>query len=218
MEDQTAVFSLLELFQLGGVTMWPLTLYSIATITIGIERAIFFAKHDLKLHDLGREVSARLAAGDWAGAKGFLEPLTAKRVGARVILAMLKSAEGKTFSEGRTGTAAESEASDCIVSLESGLNFLVALGSIAPLTGFLGTVTGMIGAFRSIAEATEVNAQIVAGGIYEALITTVYGLLVAIFAMVFHTVFSHLVDGFASRTERTCSGLLAEMVDLKEGK
>jgi biopolymer transport protein ExbB len=44
----------------------------------------------------------------------------------------------------------------------------------------------MIGAFRSIAEVTEVNAQIVANGIYEALITTVFGLVIAIIAMIFH--------------------------------
>ena len=57
------------------------------------------------------------------------------------------------------------------------------------------------------------NAQVVAGGIYEALITTVYGLIVAIFAMVFHTVFSHVVDKFAARVEKTCSDLMAELAE-----
>ena len=49
----------------------------------------------------------------------------------------------------------------------------------------LGTVSGMIGAFKSIASATEVNAQLVANGIYEALITTVFGLIIAIIAGIF---------------------------------
>jgi len=75
----------------------------------------------------------------------------------------------------------------------------------------LGTVSGMIGAFRSIAEATEVNAQIVANGIYEALITTVFGLIIAIIAMIFHSIFSHIVDKFSSDVEQTCSELITEM-------
>jgi biopolymer transport protein ExbB/TolQ len=124
-----------------------------------------------------------------------------------------KSQKKKVFSERYVERAAETEAMTCINSLESGFNFLVALGSLSPLTGFLGTVTGMISAFRSIAEATEVNAQIVAGGIYEALITTVYGLVVAIFAMVFHSVLSHIVDNFAANVEKTCSDLIAEITE-----
>jgi biopolymer transport protein ExbB len=69
----------------------------------------------------------------------------------------------------------------------------------------------MIGAFKSIAEATEVNAQIVANGIYEALITTVFGLIIAIIAMIAHSILSHIVDKFAARVEGVCSDLLAQM-------
>jgi biopolymer transport protein ExbB len=69
----------------------------------------------------------------------------------------------------------------------------------------------MIGAFKSIAEATEVNAQIVANGIYEALITTVFGLIIAIIAMIAHSLFSHIVDKFAADVEKTCSDLITEL-------
>jgi biopolymer transport protein ExbB len=71
----------------------------------------------------------------------------------------------------------------------------------------------MIGAFKSIAEATEVNAQIVANGIYEALITTVCGLVIAIFAMIFHSVFTHIVNKFTADVEKNCSDLIAEITD-----
>jgi biopolymer transport protein ExbB len=104
--------------------------------------------------------------------------------------------------------AAETEAEDCVASLENGFNYLSALGSLSPLTGFLGTVSGMIGAFRSIAAATNVNAQIVANGIYEALITTVFGLIIAIVAMVAHSIFSNAVDKFVTRIEKICSDLI----------
>jgi biopolymer transport protein ExbB len=137
-------------------------------------------------------------------------------MGARILLALVRCAkpeQGRPFSERRVERAVETESMVCINSLENGFSFLVALGSLSPLTGFLGTVSGMIGAFRSIAEATEVNAQIVANGIYEALITTVYGLIIAIVAMIFHSVFTHIVDKFASEVEKTCSDLIAEIAD-----
>jgi biopolymer transport protein ExbB len=123
---------------------------------------------------------------------------------------------GRVFSERRVERAAETEAMTCVGSLEKGFNFLVALGSLSPLTGFLGTVTGMIGAFKSIAEAPDVNAQIVAGGIYEALITTVFGLIVAIIAMVFHSIFTHIVDNFTAEVEKTCSDLLTEIAEQQQ--
>jgi len=222
MEGQTAALTLLELFRLGGVTMWPLTLFSVATIAIGLERAIYLGRHDLRLDDMGAEVSRMLAGGDYDGAIRYLSPLTKRRMGARVLLALVSRAKpegdgaaARAFSEKRVEKAAETEATQCVSSLENGLGFLVALGSISPLTGFLGTVTGMIGAFRAISEADEVSAQVVAGGIYEALITTVYGLIVAIIAMAFHSVFAHVSDRFASGLEKTCSDLIAQVSEAR---
>jgi biopolymer transport protein ExbB len=218
--ENNVSFSLLELFKMGGITMWPLTVYSIAVITIGIERFIYLTYHNLRLDDIGDAVLEHIRRGYYSSAIEYLTPLTQKRMGARVLLALVNRAKPsgeKPFSEHQVERAVETEAMICINSLENGFNFLVALGTLSPLTGFLGTVTGMIGAFRAIAEATEVNAQIVAGGIYEALITTVYGLIVAIFAMIFHSIFSHIVGRFASNVEKTCSDLIAEITDLQSG-
>lgn len=215
METGTASFSLLELFRMGGITMWPLLAYSIAAVAITLERVIYLLYYHLKIDDLGDKVSELLANNDYKGAQEYLSDKTERKMGARVLLAMVKRAspEKGKFSEHLTEKAVETEAMDCINSLEKGFNFLVALGSLAPLTGFLGTVSGMIGAFRSIAEATEVNAQIVASGIYEALITTVFGLIVAIVAMVAHAILSSVVDHFSSNIEGTCSNLIADIAD-----
>ena len=209
----------MELFQMGGITMWPLLVYSIATITIGLERIIYLVYHKLGVDDLGGKVSAFLADRNYQGAKEYLSALTTRRMGARILLALVERAEpveGRTFSERNVERAVETEAMICINSLEKGFNFLIALGSLSPLTGFLGTVTGMIGAFKSIAEATEVNAQIVAGGIYEALITTVFGLIIAIFAMIFHSIFTHIVNNFTAEVEKNCSDLIAEIAEQQQ--
>jgi biopolymer transport protein ExbB len=196
--------------------MWPLSVFSIAAIAIGLERLIYLLYYNLRLDTLGRQVSDFIHERNYQGAIDYLSTQTKRSMGARILLSLVKRAmpnQDKPFSERHVERAAETEATICIKSLENGFNFLIALGSLSPLTGFLGTVTGMIGAFRSIAEATEVNAQIVAGGIYEALITTVYGLIVAIVAMVFHSIFSHIVDKFAAEVEKTCSDLIAEIAD-----
>jgi len=205
-------FSLMELFRMGGVVMWPLLFFSIAAVAITIERAAYYLYHNLDVDNIALKVSEYLNKKNYRGASEYLSGMTKKSMGARIFLALVKQKkDDQAFSEYRTEKAAETEAVKCINSLENGFNFLTALGSLSPLTGFLGTVTGMIGAFRSIAEASEVNAQIVANGIYEALITTVFGLVIAIIAMISHSIFSHIVDKFASGVEGACSELIAQI-------
>jgi biopolymer transport protein ExbB len=206
---ETNSFSLMELFRMGGIFMWPLLLFSVAVIAISLERAIYLGYHNLRMDDLGEALSVYIREGNLAGGREYLSPLAARRMGARILLTLIDRA---SLGEHRMERAVETQAFSCVNSLENGLNFLTALGSISPLTGFLGTVSGMIGAFKSIAEATEVNAQIVANGIYEALITTVFGLIIAIIAMIFHSIFSHIVDKFSADVERVCSELITEMM------
>jgi len=216
---ETVSFSVLDLFKMGGIFMWPLLLFSIAVAALSIERAIYIFYHNLRMDDLSKTIRGYINDKDYEKAKEYLSSLTKKRMGARIFLKVLKdSGAGKNFSEHRAERAAETEAMNCVNSLENGFNFLTALGSLSPLTGFLGTVSGMIGAFKSIAEATEVNAQIVANGIYEALITTVFGLIIAIIAMISHSIFSHIVDKFASNVEEKCSELIAELDIISEAE
>ena len=210
MENTISSFTLMELYKMGGFIMWPLTIFSIAAVGIILERIIFLLYHNLKLDDLKEKVEAAIRDGTVGEAKEFLETQTKRRMGARILLALLKR-EG--LSEHRLEKSVEIEAANCINTMENGFNFLTALGSISPLTGFLGTVTGMIGAFKSIAEAADVNAQIVAGGIYEALITTVFGLCIAIVAMFAHSVLTHIVDKFVSDVETVCSDLIITMTE-----
>jgi len=74
--------------------------------------------------------------------------------------------------------------------LERPLALLDFIAMLAPVLGFLGTVTGMISAFKSVSEATSVQLQVVASGLYEALFTTAFGLIISIVA----TVFSFILD------------------------
>ena len=205
-------FTLMELFEMGGALMWPLLVFSVAAVAITLERGIYLLYHNRRLDDLKEKVEEGIKSGSLEETVKYLESLTKRRMGARILLTLVKRSG---LSEYRLEKAVEAEAMNCISSLENGFNFLTALGSISPLTGFLGTVTGMIAAFRSIAEASDVNAQIVAGGIYEALITTVFGLLIAILSMTSHSIFTHTVDKFAAEVETVCSDLIISLSESK---
>jgi biopolymer transport protein ExbB len=205
--------SLFEFFRMGGIFMWPLLLFSMATVAIALERGIFIFRHNLRVDDLKEQTLSYIRARDIDGACRYLEALSGRRMGARILWTMLNN---RTLSENRIERITETQTFFCVDKLEHGFSYLTALGSLSPLTGFLGTVSGMIGAFKSIAEATEVNAQIVANGIYEALITTVFGLIIAIIAMVAHSIFSNVVDSFASSAEFACSDVLTELEALEK--
>jgi biopolymer transport protein ExbB len=92
--------------------------------------------------------------------------------------------------------------------LERGLAVLATISNVAPLLGFLGTVAGMISAFGAIAEAGQVEATLVAGGIKIALITTATGLIIAIPVNVAYNFFVTRIDKLIMEMEEgtaTCS-------------
>lgn len=206
-------WSLLELFKIGGIFMWPLLAFSIAALTLIIDRLIYIVYHNVKMSDLTNAVRDFLIAKDLEGAIKMLEEQPRKQTGATILLALLKNSR---FGEARMEKAAETEAMERIHRMENGFDWLTAISSIAPLTGFLGTVSGMIGAFRSIANAQDVNAQLVASGIYEALVTTVFGLIIAITSLVAFNLFVRKVDTFSNEISKSVNDLMPYLLDYEE--
>ncbi|HPX48584.1 MAG: Biopolymer transport protein ExbB [Spirochaetes bacterium ADurb.Bin269] len=206
-------WSLLELFHLGGVFMWPLLAFSVATIALAIERTAYLLYHNMNVSTMKKEVLSRISAGDREGAADWLRAQPRRNTAATIFLAILANAR---HGENRMEKAAEAEAQERIRRCENGFNYLTALASLSPLTGFLGTVSGMIGAFKSIASATEVNAQLVAGGIYEALITTVFGLCIAIVALVAYNILVQRVDRFAGDIVQASSEIIPALLDAEQ--
>ncbi|MCK9347245.1 MAG: MotA/TolQ/ExbB proton channel family protein [Bacteroidales bacterium] len=85
--------------------------------------------------------------------------------------------------------------------LEKGLTWIQLFIAIAPMLGFMGTVIGMIGAFDAIEAAGDISPNIVAGGIKVALITTVFGLIVAIILQLFYNYLIAKIDGIVVKME-----------------
>ncbi|MBQ0040304.1 MAG: MotA/TolQ/ExbB proton channel family protein [Treponema sp.] len=197
--------NLIEMFNLGGPFMWILLVFSIATFALIIERCIYLFWHDCKVEGLAKNVVGLLEENRKDEAVKMLEQCSRKKTAATIFYALIDNSD---FGENRMERAAECEAQERIRRMESGFNYLTALASLAPLTGFLGTVSGMIGAFKSIASATDVNAQLVAGGIYEALITTVFGLIIAIIASIGYNLLVQRVDNFAAETSKAVNDIV----------
>ncbi len=95
--------------------------------------------------------------------------------------------------------------------LEKGLVWISLFIAIAPMLGFMGTVIGMIGAFDEIQAKGDISPQIVAGGIKVALLTTVFGLIVAIILQVFYNYIVNKIDGIVLNMEEASIALVDVM-------
>ena len=170
--------------------MWPIFLCSVISITIILERFYFYHKARLKIPNLLSRVRGFLKQDKQDEALKLCEDTSGPiphilAIGIRI---RRKSLEEKE----RIITQA---ASRVVRQLEKNLNFLAIIGNITPLLGLLGTVTGMIKAFMKIQELKgSVDVSMLAGGIWEALITTAAGLSVAIPTIVFYHYFEERVN------------------------
>jgi biopolymer transport protein ExbB len=121
---------------------------------------------------------------------------------------------GKPASE--IEKAIESVALHQLSKLERGLWILASVANIAPLFGFLGTVTGMISAFGALAEVGLGNPKAVASGISEALITTAYGLFIALPVQAAYNYFTTRIGNFALDMETSSAMLLETFNELQD--
>ncbi|MBP7543149.1 MAG: MotA/TolQ/ExbB proton channel family protein, partial [Ignavibacteriaceae bacterium] len=100
--------------------------------------------------------------------------------------------------------------------LEKGLIWISLFIALAPMLGFTGTVQGMIEAFEAIKEANQISPAIVAGGIAKALITTLFGLVVAMILQVFYNFFVAKIDGIISDMEESSVQLIDSLYTHKQ--
>jgi len=195
---------ILELYWTGGVFMHPILLCSIVGLAIILERLYFFAKARTDTGRLMNELLRVLQEEGFEAAQRMLHG-TRGPIAAVLHSGLARAKKGPEAVEKAITTAASIETA----LLERGLIWLATVANIAPLLGFLGTVSGMIHAFEAIAAAEEVSARLVATGIYEALITTAAGLIVAIPVQTAHNYFVSRIDKFVIDMEE--SG--AELID-----
>ncbi len=176
MLDNETLFSLLAK---GGAMQIFIALASVIAIAIIIERYLFLIKTKREAKTFLREYSELLKNNEIDAALEF-----SRESGTMLARIAEKGLTSIKLGKDRVAASIESEGKKAIYELERGFTTLSTISGVAPLLGFLGTVTGMISAFMEIQNSEGVvNPSALAGGIWEALITTASGLAVGIIAL-----------------------------------
>jgi biopolymer transport protein ExbB len=172
--------------------MYPLLLCSVLTVTYGIERGCHYFRAGRK-SEAAEEIHALIEKGDYDRALALARQ-TPGPVAAVLAEGLRHQGVAKELLEEVISLRGAAE----LKRLNQRLHLIELIGRLAPLMGLLGTVLGMVEAFRQVAASRgAVDPSLLAGGIWEALITTVAGLCVAIPAMVLHHLFEDRVKSFA---------------------
>ncbi|MFH1068616.1 MAG: MotA/TolQ/ExbB proton channel family protein [Candidatus Glassbacteria bacterium] len=197
----------------GGIFMIPLWTCSIVGLAMIIVKFITLQMSSMRTRKLLTQVNKLMADKDIPGAIGLCESTTGA-VSAIMLAGLRKAKEGSE----RVIRAIENTGTIELAFLERGLVVLATLVSIAPMFGFLGTVSGMINAFAVIEKLGEVSPQAVAGGIKEALITTEFGLVIAIPVQICHNYFVSRIDRLILDMEESSQNIVEAVVALEDTK
>ena len=174
----------------GGWFMLPLLICSILLISIVIERFWFLQKRLVVPNGVLNNF-VRLVKTEKISITQQESFSTTSSLGALLVVAYKYRDKPRMSLEEKISE----KAADIKLDLERNLNMLGIIASISPLLGLLGTVVGMITVFANInLLGTSSNADFLASGISEALITTAFGLIVAVPGLVFYRMFQHKVD------------------------
>jgi len=210
--------SITELFKgfalLGAEwVMWVLVALSLASVSIIIERAIYFFGQRPDVEALIAELKAFLVKKDFEGARKSLA--TRKGVAPAIARAALEEAENGI---GAVDEAASSARIRERLRLERNLAYLGTVGNNAPFIGLFGTVIGIIQAFHELSLNTAGGASTVMGAISEALVATAIGLLVAIPAVAAFNAFQRRIKALLGDSDAVVHTILSSLATHKEQK
>ena len=194
---------MLELVIAGGWVMLPILLFAVAAIGIGVERAWTLRRREVLPAGLGEEVR------QWARSRQ-LDPkhIEALRLNSPLGALLAAALDVRHRSRELVKERVEDVGRHVLHELERFLPTLGTIAAVAPLLGLLGTVFGMIEMFLGILEAGVGDANRLAGGIGQALISTAAGLIVAIPALMAHRWFRARVAGYVIEMEKEAIALI----------
>jgi len=195
-----------ELFTKGGWLMWPLLILGGVTVFIFVERYMAIRKASVLDMNFMNRIRDYISDGKIRSAIDLC-----RKTNTPIARMVEKGIEriGRPMSD--IQSAIENVANLEVSKLENGLPFLATIAGGAPMIGFLGTVIGMVEAFFALANAgSSANISVLAGGIYEALVTTVAGLAVGIVALFAYNALVARINGVMKLLE----GKTMEFMDL----
>jgi biopolymer transport protein ExbB len=196
-ESQSILDLLFSGGPLGVIIVLITLILSVIALYIFIERYLSIKKAGQVDENFMNNIRANVSAGNIQAARALCQN-TDTPVARMVEKGLMRI--GKPLRD--IDAAIENVGNLEIFKLEKNLSTIASIAGAAPMLGFLGTVTGMIIAFFNMAKEQNVTPQLLAGGIYQALITTAVGLVVGIFAFIGYNLLVVNVDKVVYKMER----------------
>lgn len=208
--DSTGVFieqdsmNVLDMAMNGGYIMIPIALLSLIAVYLVMERYLTIKKAGKSDPLFMKRIKDMVLDGNIKGAQNLCE--TTNTPIARMMDKGL-SRIGKPLKD--INVAVQNVGNLEVSKLEKGMPLLATIAGVAPMIGLLGTVTGLIKTFYSMAQnADGIDAGAFSGGIYEAMVTTVAGLIVGIIAYVAYNILTAMIDKVVYKMEATSTEFL----------
>jgi biopolymer transport protein ExbB len=196
--------NLFSIFLKGGLVMWPILLCSVIGLAIVIDRFIVLRKAKINIPAFMVRIRGYIKKKDISAAISYC-----MEENSPVSNIVRKGLKKYKLGHERVKEAIENAGRQEISKLERGLSILASVAGIAPLLGFLGTVTGMIATFMTIQDLQgAANPSDLAGGIWEALITTAFGLFVGIPALALYNYFQNAVKKLVNDIESVANDVV----------
>jgi len=202
-----------DLFLKGGPVMWPIAAGSIIGFAVVIVKFWAFRQIRINVFEFVQEIFKELKANKTDKALEICNKYQHNPLAAVFKIGI----ERRALPAARLEKILEQAGNNQIQKLEKYTGALVSIIGIEPLLGFLGTITGLIRAFMSWEKAgANITVNALAGGIYEAMITTAAGLMVAIPLYLCHNYFISRMKFIANGLTNHCIQLLEVIAEMKE--
>ncbi len=203
----SALYNVLDLLGRGGWVMYPILVCSIAGLSLIIAKLRQYFSASMRELTFTDQTLKALRSHGPDRAKAILEKNN--HPVARVLEDTISLCGSGSLSICDIEAEVGRLGSQVVRDLDKGLRGLSGIAQVAPLLGLLGTVLGMINAFQTIAAAdSAVNPALLAGGIWAALLTTAFGLIVAVPTMSFYYYFEGIVDEIEDTMTRTAEEIV----------
>jgi biopolymer transport protein ExbB len=184
--------SMLSLLMKGGVVMYPIVILSIISIYIFVERLMHIRTRSKSLPNFTSQIIDQLEEGNIKGANALCERNTGAM--GNIIQSGLICI-GKPVKE--IESMMESQTNIELAEMEKNLSYLGLIAGIAPMLGFIGTISGVIKIFYNISLTDNISIGIIAGGLYEKMISSGSGLVVGLLAYTGYHLLNHIIDSFS---------------------
>ena len=192
-----------EFITAGGPFMWPLLACSILIISISIEKLWFLQNRLVSPKGLSNQIM-NLLNNDLLSNKQAAEISNLSSLG----FLLINCIKYKNLPRENLESKIEEKAIEVKYFLERRLSMLGTIATISPLLGLLGTVVGMITAFTGLTETSGANPDLLASGISQVLITTAFGLLIAVPGLVLHKYFEQKINYLLISLQKEVSGFI----------